>query len=55
MLGPEQTSWAGVGSAELGEIQAGIMSQDRNLPAWLIPREANLQHSLFSAVALPWM
>lgn len=42
MLEPEQTFWAGVGSAELTEIKAGITSWDRNPPVWLIPREANL-------------
>lgn len=42
-------------SAELTGIKAGIMWQDKIPPVCLTAREANLQHSLFSAVSLLWM
>lgn len=53
VLEPEQTSClrrGGLSTANWNKAQ--IMSRDRNQLVWMVPREENLQHGLFSAIDL---
>lgn len=53
LLEPEQTSCLRRGGLSTANCrQAQTASRDRTLLVWMVPREENLQHGLFSAIDL---